>query len=128
MDVKGIGAGLTLRNHFPLKIASGSALSGGLGNFHQSVINGQNLVRKSAQLVNDIERLRDMPKTLDTAGIVKQADLKITRNETSFQKLVDDIKAQLNKDDKPYTLLNVVRAQQDIIKNESEKQDVDQKA
>lgn len=128
MDVKSIGAGLTLRNHFPLKMASGSALAGGLGNFHQGVINGQNLVRKSAQLVNDIERLRDMPKTLDTAGIVKQAGLKTVPNETSFQKLVDDIKARLSKDEQPYTLLNVVKAQQTLAKEAQSKPEVDQKA
>jgi hypothetical protein len=124
--------GFTLSNHFPLRIAGGGNTA------FMNIINGNNLVRKSAQLVNDIEGLRDAPKTLEAlnatlskpnikAESAKPAGFPATINETSFQTLVDKINAQLEKSDKPFTLLNIIDAQKMLSKAESEKA-VDTKA
>ena len=113
-------SGFSVSNHFPLRIAGGGNTA------FMNIINGNNLVRKSAQLVNDIEGLRGAPKTLDALKTLNSSTAAI--NETSFQTLVDKIKEQLDKSDKPFTLLNVVGAQQELIKLAEEKPEVDKTA
>lgn len=95
----------TFTRGFPLKTTS-PLLGAGSGNAYQNTINGNNLIRKAAQLVSDIE------------GLGKKSALKNISlpklNETSFQKLVDDIKAQLAKTGKPLSILYVLEAQNQL--------------
>tara|TARA_B100002003_G_C13730190_1_gene364983 strand:+ start:141 stop:488 length:348 start_codon:yes stop_codon:yes gene_type:complete len=83
------------------------------GGTDRNFVNGSNLVRKAAQLVNDIENTRDRPSFQELYG-------SSALNETSFQTFVDKIKAELEKTDKPFTLLNVIGAQNTLLKQARE--------
>lgn len=110
MDIK--TGGLT-PSHFPLRTVKGG------GAAYQNMINGSNLVRKAAQMVSDIEGLRNKPAF---GSLYKPTEI----TEKTFQNLVDAIKSQLTKDGgKPFTLLNVIGAQETIIKDAKDAKKLD---
>lgn len=100
-------------------------------------VSGNNLVRKAAQLVADIEALKDKPSFASVSGkgsAQKPPDFTViagkfpVQEQPNFQDLVDNIKAELAKNGKEFTLLNVTKAHQSILQGASAEKQVDQKA
>ena len=87
--------------------------------------NGENLLRKASQLVQDIESLQDRPsfdQVLKQNSIDLNELFQITPQD--FSDFLKTIKTQLEENEKPLTVLNFIEAQRDLLQEETEK-DVD---
>lgn len=90
--------------------------------------NGTNLLRKAAQLVQDIESLGDAPSF---EQLLEQNSVDLNQlfnvNPQDFADFVESVKANLEENDKPLTVLNFIEAQNNLLAEDNEK-DVDLEA
>lgn len=95
--------------------------------FYDDAVRGTNLIAKAAQLVNDLEAARNVPsfQTLFKES-AKTFEKPFISGEDYFANLVKDVRATLEKDNKPLTVLNFIEAQRSL--SETPAKDIDVKA